>query len=519
MLTLVSALIRARRHFAHRPAFFTDDGRQISWAAHCGEVSRLAGALAALGLRPGDRFAILAANSARQATLIHAGYWMGAVGTPINTRLAPTEIARILDDSQPACIWAGAAALPIFDTPELSAWSDRAIDLEDSTGGAMANSYSSLLAPAEPADAYEADEDSPAILLYTGGTTGRGKGVALSHRNVISNGLQVGLALSATGTDRMLHVAPMFHSADLLGTAVTLAGGSHAYLATPTPESFVDALESMKITYTMVPPTILQQVLADGLLAQRDLTALRIFISGGAHVPLELLQKAQRFLPNGSMVHGFGLTETSPILTMMHYTQVCESQGPDNSALGSVGRPLAGVETRILDSTGQDVPAGATGELVVRGPNVATEYLDHPVISESAFKNGWFYTGDIGSIDSDGFLSIVDRKKDMIITGGENVYSAEVEAVLRQHPEISDVAVIGVPDDTYGEAVLAVLVAAGKTAPDIQSVIDFARQQIGGYKIPRQMVFVDELPKSALGKVLKSELRSFYGISQTTQEH
>jgi len=519
MLTLVSALIRARRHFAHRPAFFTDDGRQISWAAHCGEVSRLAGALAALGLRPGDRFAILAANSARQATLIHAGYWMGAVGTPINTRLAPTEIARILDDSQPACIWAGAAALPIFDTPELSAWSDRAIDLEDSTGGAMANSYSSLLAPAEPADAYEADEDSPAILLYTGGTTGRGKGVALSHRNVISNGLQVGLALSATGTDRMLHVAPMFHSADLLGTAVTLAGGSHAYLATPTPENFVDALESMKITYTMVPPTILQQVLADGLLAQRDLTALRIFISGGAHVPLELLQKAQSFLPNGSMVHGFGLTETSPILTMMHYTQVCESQGPDNSALGSVGRPLAGVETRILDSTGQDVPAGAIGELVVRGPNVATEYLDHPVISESAFKNGWFYTGDIGSIDSDGFLSIVDRKKDMIITGGENVYSAEVEAVLRQHPEISDVAVIGVPDDTYGEAVLAVLVAAGKTAPDIQSVIDFARQQIGGYKIPRQMVFVDELPKSALGKVLKSELRSFYGISQTTQEH
>ncbi|RTZ63559.1 MAG: hypothetical protein DSZ34_08810 [Gammaproteobacteria bacterium] len=519
MLTLVSALIRARRHFAHRPAFFTDDGRQISWAAHCGEVSRLAGALAALGLRPGDRFAILAANSARQATLIHAGYWMGAVGAPINTRLAPTEIAQILDDSQPACIWAGAAALPIFDTPELSAWSDRAIDLEDSTGGAMANSYSSLLAPAEPADAYEADEDSPAILLYTGGTTGRGKGVALSHRNVISNGLQVGLALSATGTDRMLHVAPMFHSADLLGTAVTLAGGSHAYLATPTPENFVDALESMKITYTMVPPTILQQVLADGLLAQRDLTALRIFISGGAHVPLELLQKAQSFLPNGSMVHGFGLTETSPILTMMHYTQVCESQGPDNSALGSVGRPLAGVETRILDSTGQDVPAGATGELVVRGPNVATEYLDHPVISESAFKNGWFYTGDIGSIDSDGFLSIVDRKKDMIITGGENVYSAEVEAVLRQHPEISDVAVIGVPDDTYGEAVLAVLVAAGKTAPDIQSVIDFARQQIGGYKIPRQMVFVDELPKSALGKVLKSELRSFYGISQTTQEH
>ena len=148
---------------------------------------------------------------------------------------------------------------------------------------------------------------------------------------------------------------------------------------------------------------------------------------------------------------------------------------------------------------------------MVRGPNVATEYLDRPEISKSAFKNGWFYTGDIGSIDSDGFLSIVDRKKDMIITGGENVYSAEVEAVLRQHPEISDAAVIGVPDDTYGEAVFAVLVAAGQTAPDIQSVIDFARQQIGGYKVPRQLEFVDELPKSALGKVLKAELRSRYG--------
>ena len=507
MLTLVSALMRARRHFAHRPAFFTDDGKQINWAAHCDEVSRLAGALVALGLKPGDRFAILAANSLRQATLIHAGYWMGAVAVPINTRLAPTEIAQILDDSRPGCIWTGAATLPILETPELSAWSDRVIDLEDSTGGALANSYSALLASAEPVDVFEADEDSPAILLYTGGTTGRGKGVALSHRNVVSNGLQVGLALSVTGTDRMLHVAPMFHSADLLGTAVTLAGGSHAYLATPTAEGFVDAVESMKITYTMIPPTILQQVLAHGLLAQRDLSALRIFISGGAHVPLELLQKAQRFLSNGSMVHGFGLTETSPILTMMHYTQVFQSQGPDSSALSSVGRPLAGVDTRILDSTGRDVP---TGELVVRGPNVATEYLDRPEISESAFKNGWFYTGDIGSIDSDGFLSIVDRKKDMIITGGENVYSAEVEAVLRQHPQISDAAVIGVPDDTYGEAVFAVLVAAGQTAPNIQSVIDFARQRIGGYKIPRQMVFVDELPKSALGKVLKADLRARY---------
>ncbi len=511
MLTLVSALIRARRHFAHRPAFLIEDGRQIHWAAHCDEVSRLAGALVALGLKPGNRFAILASNSARQATLIHAGYWMGAVPVPINTRLAATEIAQILDDSQPACIWVGAAALPILETPELSAWSDRVIDLEDSPGGGLTNSYSALLASAEPADAFQADEDSPAILLYTGGTTGRGKGVTLSHRNVVSNGLQVGLALSVTDTDRMLHVAPMFHSADLLGTAVTLAGGSHAYLATPTPESFVDALASMKITYTMIPPTILQQVLAQGLLAQRDLTALRIFISGGAHVPLELLQKAQRFLSNGSMVHGFGLTETSPILTMMHYSQVFQSQGPDSSALSSVGRPLAGVDTRILDSTGRDAPTGETGELVVRGPNVATEYLNQPEMSENAFKNGWFYTGDIGSIDSDGFLSIVDRKKDMIITGGENVYSAEVEAVLRQHPQISDAAVVGVPDDTYGEAVFAILVAAGQTAPSIQSVIDFARQRIGGYKIPRQMLFVDELPKSALGKVLKAELRTRYG--------
>jgi len=194
----------------------------------------------------------------------------------------------------------------------------------------------------------------------------------------------------------------------------------------------------------------------------------------------------------------------------MHYTQVFQSQGPDSSALSSVGRPLAGVDTRILDSTGRDVPTGKTGELVVRGPNVATKYLNQPEMSANAFKNGWFYTGDIGSIDSDGFLSIVDRKKDMIITGGENVYSAEVEVVLRQHPQISDAAVIGVPDDTYGEAVFAVLVAVGQTAPTIQSVIDFARQRIGGYKIPRQMVFVDELPKSALGKVLKAELRARY---------
>ena len=211
------------------------------------------------------------------------------------------------------------------------------------------------------------------------------------------------------------------------------------------------------------------------------------------------------------MVQGYGLTETSPIIAMMHYRQVEALQGSDAEGLRSVGRPLAGLDLRLVDESGNAVPADEVGEIVVRGPNVAGAYFDRPDATRAAFRNGWYHTGDLARTDNNGFLTIVDRRKDMIITGGENVYSAEVESVLLRHPDISEAAVIGVPDDRYGEAVFAVLVPRESTSPQAEELIAFARRYIGGYKIPRRMVFVKELPKSALGKTLKAILRARYG--------
>jgi long-chain acyl-CoA synthetase len=510
MLTMTSALVRASKHYAARPAMIDSDGRETSWAEHCDEVARLAGALSSAGIKPGSHYAILARNSARQATLIHAGYWLGAIPIPINTRLAPAEIAQILEECEPDAVWVSDATVAALESPELANWRSRTILLDPVNLSSQYPCYDEMLAAAIPLDPGEPADEDIAILLYTGGTTGRGKGVPLSHRNIISNGLQVGLALSAQTTDRMLHVAPMFHSADLLGTAITLCGGAHCYLGTPDPQAIVDRIESLGITYTMVPPAVLHGILTQDLLRGRTLDALRVFIVGGAPVPFELLSAAQEFLGRGSMVQGYGLTETSPIIAMMHYRQVEALHGSNAEALGSVGLPLAGLDLRLVDESGSVAAAGEAGEIVVRGPNVAAAYLYRPEATREAFRRGWYHTGDLGKTDGDGFLTIVDRKKDMIITGGENVYSAEVEGVLLRHPDISEAAVIGIPDDRYGEAVFAVLVAREGSAPKTAEIIHFARRHIGGYKIPRQMVFAKQLPKSALGKTLKAELRARY---------
>ena len=476
-----------------------EDGGRMTWRDHVGRVARLAGGL---GVAPGSHFAIIAPNSVRQAELIHAGYWSGAVPVPVNFRLAPPEILSIVNECGARVLFADRQFLAIAEKLKSGGWPGEIHLLgEDETSSTV-----QLIAEHEPLEPCAAEEKDEAILLFTGGTTGSGKGVPLSHGNVVSNGLQVGLALSATPLDVMLHVAPMFHSADLLGTAITLAGGAHSYLSQPAPDRFAAAVEERGITFTMIPPVLLHGLVHTGLLERSDLSGLRIFISGGAPVPFDLLKAAQRHVPNGSMVQGYGLTETSPILTFMHLRQAEALTSQDAAACRSAGLPLTGVETRLIDGDWQDVPDGEPGELAVRGPNVFGGYMGRPDETAAAFRDGWFRTGDVARIDQDGFVHIVDRSKDVIITGGENVYSAEVEAVLAGHPDISEVAVIGSPDERWGEQVTAVIVAESDGLAD-RDVIEFCRGKIAGYKIPRRSIFVGELPKSPLGKVLKGTLR------------
>lgn len=538
MITMRAAIERAERHFGPNPAVVSVCGAPpVTWTEFAARVRRASGVLRSLGVGAGERFAIVCRNDPRQAELIHAAWWMGAVAVPINYRLAPVEIAAILDGAAPRLVavedrWRGLMADPVLAArgePLLRIRTDEAgAEAAEGGGGdgaegegedAGAPDYETLRDRADEDEGRASAEDDDAILLYTGGTTGRAKGVRLSHRNVAANGLQLVGPFGAQANDVMLHVAPMFHSADLLGTAFTHSGGAHAYLPDFTPDAFLRAVEASRATFTMLSPTLVVRLVREGRFADYDLRSLRRFTYGSAPMDAAWVRRTVEALPGVELIQTYGLTETSPILSTLGWDQHLaglDEGGGGSERLRSVGLPLVGVELRIVDDGGRELPPGEAGEIAVRAPNVSCGYLDRPEETAAAFRGGWFHTGDVGRLDAEGYLYVVDRKKDVVITGGENVWSTEVEAALYAHPDVIEAAVVGVPDETWGEALLAVVVpapgsafAAGGEAAEA-ALVAHCRGRIGGYKVPRRFRFVETLPKSAMGKTLKAELRRAY---------
>jgi long-chain acyl-CoA synthetase len=510
MLTLSCALDRCRRlHGANRA--IVDAEGTWTWAEHLDRVARAAGMLRAMGLVPGDRFGILSRNTFRHCELLHAGYWAGLVPVPVNIRLAPPEIAHILADAGVKALAADEPFLPLLAHDQMKPFAGNAFAVSSRRTDSALPHYEVLLRASEPAPLHESNEEDDAILLYTGGTTGRSKGVRLTHRNVVANGLQCGATLHFRAADMYLHVAPMFHSADLLGTGFTLVGGSHAYLAQFSPKAMLEAVQAYGVTWTMLAPTMIILTLQQERLADYDLRSLRAFLYGSAPMAVEWVRRTLTAFPGVDVVQGYGLTETSPILTilsMADHERAVRDNNPE--LLRSAGRPIVGVDMRIVGADGREAPLGSAGEVVVRAPNVTPGYLNLPQQNAEVFRGGWFHTGDVGMMDRDGYMYLLDRKKDMIITGGENVYSAEVEAAIYQHPAVSECAVVGVPDERYGEALFAAIVLAPGASAGAEEIIEHCRARIGGYKIPRQMAFLPQLPKSAMGKILKTEIRRIY---------
>ena len=473
-------------------------------------VARAAGVLAGQGLGPGTRFAICARNSPRFDELKWAGFRAGAVPVPLNWRLAPPEMAHVLGDSSCRRVFTEGRFAAAFEAPELAEWRDRLVVLDGE--GSQAPLYDELFAAADGAAPAEVGPDDDAILLYTGGTTGRSKGVRLSHRNVFGNGLQCAIAMQLRGHENFLHVAPMFHAADLLGTGYTLVGASHCYLPQFSGANLLAAFQDLRITDTMLTPTMIIMTLQEEGIEDYDLSSLEKIFYGSAPLASEWIKRAIETFAGVEIEQGYGLTETSPILTILPMSQHQRAlESGELERLKGAGRAVVGVDLRIVGDDGKELPTGEAGEIVVRGPNVSKGYLNRPEATAEAFRNGWFHTGDVAKVDKEGYLYLLDRKKDMIITGSENVYSSEVEAALYQHPSVHECAVVGVPDERYGEAVFAVIVVAPGESLSEDEVVAHCRGKIGGYKIPRRMVFLDELPKSALGKILKNELRKTYG--------
>ena len=486
-------------------------GETVTWSQLRDRVAQLADALVRRGVGPGDRVAVLMTNRTEFLEVVLAASRVGAMAVPVNFRLTAPEVAYVLGDADPRVLVSEAAlaqtaeaarqglgaALVVVAPPgqALPAEAERYDDLLDEAGGA------------EPL--RDVAEDSPALIMYTSGTTGRPKGAMLTHANLQGQALTVVRAFRMVDDAQVvLCASPLFHIAGLGTFAPTvLVGGCTVVLPSGAfdPGQVLDALERHRVTTVFLVPSAWQAVCADPTLPSRDLSSLRTTSWGAAPASTTLLRRMAEVFPGVDNVAVFGQTEMSPV--------TCVLDGRDAlRKIGSVGRPISTLAVRVVDTQLQDVPQGEVGEIVYRGPTQMLGYWRNPTATEEAFAGGWFHSGDLVRVDEEGFFYVVDRAKDMIISGGENVYCAEVEDALAAHPSIAEVAVIGRPHERWGETPVAVVAAAPDAAPpSAQELREWARGRLASYKVPTAVEVVDVLPRNASGKVVKGVLRERFG--------
>ncbi len=493
--------------------------KRFTYRQFADRVYGLAHALHMMGIRKGDRVAILHQNSHEYLESYFAVAQLGAILNPLNVRLSPKELAFILKDSGARLliaarrfqesvhslvtletdiihiIWTGSGTTETTFVP---------LDYED-----VIKSSDSDSAPIVPI--YD---DDVAHLYYTSGTTGRPKGVMLSHKNVCVHALAAIAELKLRDFDNWIHVAPLFHLADAWSTfAVSWVGGKHVLVPDFDPISILSTIQKEKITITNMVPTMLNTLIHTDGVKSFDYSGLRAILSGGAAIAPELVKGIMEIF-QCQYIQTYGMTETSPYLTVsilkenLHHLP----QKEQFHYICKTGRPFLGILLKVIREDGTEVrPDGKdVGEIIVKGDSVTRGYWNRPQETAEAFRDGWFYTGDMAVADGEGYVNIIDRKKDMIITGGENVYSIEVENVLYTHPSILEAVVIGLPDPKWGEAVKAVVVLKpGKSATE-DEIIHHCRMQIAGYKAPKSVDFVIELPRTGSGKIYKKGIKEWY---------
>ena len=503
MYTFVDPLYRARQLFASEVAMVSE-GLRLTYAEVWSRCRRLAGALARLSVQPGDRVAVLGLNSHRYLEIYLAVPASGRVVVPLNTRHAEPELRYTLED-------AGARLLITDRDPGALAKSvERVISLPDD--------YERLLTASPEAElGVGVTEDTLAGLFYTGGTTGASKGVMLSHRNLMANTVHWLVALQQGREDVFLVMAPMFHAAGSVAVLATVwVGGRQVILPGFDPVAALDTIAAEGITVTLGVPTMIAAIAEEQLARPREVGTVRSVGHGGSPIATEVVRRAHTAFPRAEFIHLYGATEMAPLATALRHEETLL----DGDLARSCGRAVAGVDLRVIDTNGDELPPGKTGEVVVRGPNIMPGYWNKPEETSAVLRDGWYHSGDLGFMNAQGYLFLVDRVKDMIISGGENVYSTEVEEVLYLHPAVLEAAVFGVPDARWGEAVHAVVVPRTGCEVDPTALIAFCRERIAGYKVPKQIdLRPDPLPKSGPGKVLKRELRAPFWAGQSAQIH
>jgi acyl-CoA synthetase (AMP-forming)/AMP-acid ligase II len=494
-LRLTAARVPSRRALTYASVEYT-------YAELDTAVDQMACALLELGVRKGDRLALLAGNSDQFVIAFYAAHRIGAIFVPINPTSAPPEIDHIVTDCD--------ATILVFDPALVSTVrATQAVGRDDITAVSLGNAenFPNLVALASQMPRarleHSVAESDDAQILYTSGTTGRPKGALFDHHRAMW------VAVSCVGTcgmmdgDRFLHVAPLYHAAQLCMMLIpgTLLGATHVVHDRFDPACVLDALERERITVFFGVPTMYQLLLRQPDFVKRDLSSLRTALFGAAPMPASAVEALGIALPGVGLMQLCGQTEAGPSGIFSTPEQV--RLRPDASGRQAV----LNMECRVVDVNGHDVAPGECGELLLKGETIMKEYWRNREATAAAIVDGWLHTGDICRLDADGYLTLVDRLKDMIITGGRNVYSIEVEGAVAAHPAVVDVAVIGRPHRDYGESIVAVVTLAGDSTISLDELREFVATRLAHYKLPRELVIVPQLPRNASGKILKRQLR------------
>src|ERR1700739_2709845 len=481
----VHSLGRAARYYSGQTAL-APGGTRLSFSELEDRVKGIAAALSAHGFNAGNRLALLLPNSPEYIELIYACSWLGVTAVPINTRLSAAHIDQVLLDAKPrGLVRHSSLPEPAVQLPWQLVLDEQPLDVRNDSC---------------PDPVY--DPEAILALIYTSGTTGRPKGVMVTHSNILANLGHFSYWMGYREGGVYLHAAPIFHIADFPAMfAAPAFGARQVTIPKFTPQGFCELVQRERVTHTVLVPTMLNLLTQMPEAKPYDLSSLQVLAYGGSPMAPALVHRVRKLLPNVKLLQSYGLSETG-FLTGL------EDQEHVDARLLSCGRPCPGIDLRVEDETGKEVEVGQHGELVARGANVMRGYWNDPEDTALAFRNGMFRTGDVGYQDSGGSFYILDRLKDMIVTGGENVYSGEVEAAIYKHPAVREVAVFGIPDPQWGELVMACVVLKPGIALSANDLTNHCRQFLANYKIPRRVEFSNsELPKSGSGKILKRLLR------------
>ncbi|MBI4305815.1 MAG: long-chain-fatty-acid--CoA ligase [Chloroflexi bacterium] len=490
--------------------------RRLTFAQLKDRAARLAGALEGLGVRAGDRVAIMDINSVGQIETYFACARLGAIFVPLNFRSRPAEVAWMLDYAGASVVLAGARYINVTNeaTSQISREVCRiVIDGPPAPTGWAA--YEELLASQPLERPPSGADDDPTMIMFTSGATSRPKGVVLTHASFCTYVLEnvIPADVDPTSAERTILTVPLYHIAGVQSAMAAVYGGRTIVLQPQfEPEEWMRFAEQERVNRAMLVPTMIKALIEHPKFEDFDLSSLRVITYGAAAMPGEVLERAIEAFPKAQFINAFGQTESAATITMLgpedHVLQGTPGEiARKKRRLRSIGKPLPDVEVRIVDEHENDVAAGATGEIVARGPRLMKGYWSRPDLTAEAFKGGWLHTGDLGYRDEDGYIFLQGRAREIIKRGGEMISPEEVEEILAAHPAVGEVAVIGVPDPDWGEVVHAVVALKQGAAASEAELIEFCRQRIASYKKPEKVHFVDALPRNQLGKVLRGELR------------